>query len=106
MLENIPIYYYNGAVTIMFLIIFVSMFWLSIYAVHRRKIHSFSRKGSFLPNLSVIIPAYNEEKNISNVLRSVFKTDYPKNKMELIASQNIKEALSLKTGDTLEVESL
>jgi len=30
--------------------------------------------------------------------------DYPENKMELIASQNIKEALSLKTGDILEVE--
>jgi CTP-dependent riboflavin kinase len=32
--------------------------------------------------------------------------NYPKNKMELIASQNIKETLSLKTGDTLEVEIL
>ncbi len=84
MLENIPIYYYNGIVTVMFLIVFVSMFWLSIYAVYRRRIHTFSRKASFLPNLSVIIPAYNEEKNISNVLRSIFKTDYPKNKMEVI----------------------
>jgi riboflavin kinase len=31
---------------------------------------------------------------------------YPENKMELIASQNIKEALSLKTGDYLEIEIL
>ena len=31
---------------------------------------------------------------------------YPKNKMELIASQNIKTALSVKTGDDLEVEIL
>jgi CTP-dependent riboflavin kinase len=30
--------------------------------------------------------------------------DYPENKMELIASQNIKKALSAKTGDDLEVE--
>jgi CTP-dependent riboflavin kinase len=30
--------------------------------------------------------------------------DYPENKMELIAPQNIKEALSLKSGDVLEVE--
>jgi CTP-dependent riboflavin kinase len=30
--------------------------------------------------------------------------DYPENKMELIASQNIKEALSVKGGDVLEVE--
>jgi CTP-dependent riboflavin kinase len=32
--------------------------------------------------------------------------DYPENKMELIASQKIKEALSLMTGDILEVEIL
>jgi len=31
---------------------------------------------------------------------------YPQNKMELIASQNIKEALSLNAGDILEVEIL
>jgi riboflavin kinase, archaea type len=32
--------------------------------------------------------------------------DYPENKMELIASRNIKEVLSLKGGDVLEVEIL
>ena len=32
--------------------------------------------------------------------------EYPENKMELIASQNIKKALSVKTGDYLEVEVL
>jgi len=31
---------------------------------------------------------------------------YPENKMELIASENIKKTLSLKTGDDLEVETL
>ena len=31
---------------------------------------------------------------------------YPENKMELIASQNIKKALSVKAGDDLEVEIL
>ncbi len=32
--------------------------------------------------------------------------NYPKNKMELIAPMNIKEALSVNTGDILEVEVL
>lgn len=32
--------------------------------------------------------------------------DYPENKMELIASQNIKEVLSVTGGDVLEVEIL
>jgi len=32
--------------------------------------------------------------------------NYPENKMELIASQNIKEVLSVREGDVLEVEIL
>lgn len=32
--------------------------------------------------------------------------DYPENKMELIASRNIKEVLSVREGDVLEVEIL
>jgi len=32
--------------------------------------------------------------------------DYPENKMELIASENIKKVLSVKAGDVLEVEIL
>ena len=32
--------------------------------------------------------------------------DYPENKMELIASQNIKKVFSVKAGDDLEVEIL
>ncbi len=32
--------------------------------------------------------------------------DYPENKMELIASQNIKEAFSVKEGDVLGAETL
>jgi CTP-dependent riboflavin kinase len=34
----------------------------------------------------------------------VWVEDYPENKMELIASQNIKEVLSVKGGDVLKVE--
>ena len=32
--------------------------------------------------------------------------NYPKNKMELVTSENVKEALSVRTGDDLEVEVL
>jgi len=32
--------------------------------------------------------------------------NYPKNKMELVTSENVKEALSVRTGDYLEVEVL
>ena len=38
----------------------------------------------FEPNVSVVVPAYNEEKNIENCLDSIFNQDYPENKMEII----------------------
>ena len=37
-----------------------------------------------LPKVSIIIPAYNEEKNIEDVLRSATNLDYPKEKLEII----------------------
>lgn len=37
-----------------------------------------------LPSVSIIIPAYNEEKNISKVLDSVLSLDYPKEKLQII----------------------
>lgn len=37
-----------------------------------------------LPFISVIVPARNEEKNIAECIRSIIKSDYPKNKFELI----------------------
>ena len=45
----------------------------------------FSRKyRDFEPKISIVIPAYNEEKNIGECLKSVYNSDYPKNKIELI----------------------
>ncbi len=38
----------------------------------------------FEPKISLIIPAYNEEKVIGNVLRTIKESEYPKKKMEII----------------------
>ena len=37
-----------------------------------------------LPKVSVIIPAYNEEKSIETTIKSILKTDYPKSKFQVI----------------------
>lgn len=37
-----------------------------------------------LPSISIVIPTYNEEKNIDRCLRSIFNQDYPLNKLEVI----------------------
>jgi len=41
-------------------------------------------KKLFVPSISVVIPCFNEEKNISKCLSAIFGSDYPKNKMEII----------------------
>ncbi|MCE5258717.1 MAG: glycosyltransferase [Chloroflexi bacterium] len=41
-----------------------------------------------LPFISVIIPAYNEEKYIEECLHSVFSLDYPRDKYEVIVVNN------------------
>lgn len=37
-----------------------------------------------LPTISVVIPTYNEERNIGNCLESIFKQNYPKQNLEII----------------------
>ncbi|MCD6233230.1 glycosyltransferase family 2 protein [bacterium] len=43
-----------------------------------------SKKIKNFPLVSLIIPCYNEAKNIERVLRSLLNLDYPKNKLEII----------------------
>lgn len=38
----------------------------------------------FRPQVSVIIPVFNEEKNISKTIDSIIQTNYPKDKLEII----------------------
>jgi len=49
------------------------------------KPYSYSSVNStFAPSVSLLIPAYNEEKNISIKLDNCLKMEYPKNKLEIV----------------------
>ncbi|MDP7506625.1 MAG: glycosyltransferase [Candidatus Woesearchaeota archaeon] len=43
-----------------------------------------SPKCKRLPRVSVIVPAYNEEKTIARTIKSLLNLDYPKDKLEII----------------------
>lgn len=56
-----------------------------------------SKQARRLPKVSILIPAHNEAANIGKTLRSVFRLDYPKEKLEVIVVDNAS------TDDTAEI---
>jgi cellulose synthase/poly-beta-1,6-N-acetylglucosamine synthase-like glycosyltransferase len=68
--------------SILFSILFIFLIFILSVIVASRFI---KRKNiTFEPKVSIVIPAYNEEKNIENCIHSVFDSDYPKKKIEII----------------------
>lgn len=54
------------------------------------------KKGKITPYVSLVIPAYNEEKNIGAKLNEISNLDYPKEKMEVVV---VSDASSDKTDE-------
>lgn len=67
---------------IFFLLVFSFLFF--IFTVWFFSLFVKKENYQYEPNVSILIPAYNEEKNIGHCLESVNKSDYPKEKMEII----------------------
>ncbi len=59
-----------------FLVLIFLIFIVSIFFNRKKRV--------FEPKVSIVIPAYNEEKNIDSCLKSIFNSNYPKNKLEVI----------------------
>ena len=55
----------------------------SIYYYNNIKVES-----NFQPNVSIVISARNEEKNIGNLIDLLLKQDYPKNKIEILVAND------------------
>lgn len=59
-----------------FIILYCSVLWFSVFFVHRNSIFDNPRPSRF-PSLTVLVPAYNEARNIAKCLDSVLAIDYP-----------------------------
>lgn len=57
------------------------------------------RKGGVFPRVSLVIPAYNEEKLVLRCLQSIKKLDFPKSRLEVIT---IDDGSSDKTAELIE----
>ena len=59
--------------------------FLSLFVNHKIK------KGEIEPNVTVLITAYNEEKNIVEKLENTLSLDYPKEKLEIVVASDGSE---------------
>lgn len=71
-----------------YIIVFFSLFsvciFLLLFFVHRNDYDKKLPKPKSIPKVSIVIPAYNEEKHIVECLNCVMAIDYPKDKVEII----------------------
>ncbi len=69
-------------IVVYFLSFFFVVFWLITLITEPEK--SKPKKLKKFPNVTIGIPAYNEEDNIQETLQSAINLDYPKDKLEII----------------------
>ncbi len=70
---------------ISFVMLYVTVFFVLLTFIHKNKIKKPRRNTrNELPFISILLPAYNEEKYIRKCVLSVLSADYPKNRLELI----------------------
>src|SRR3989338_8147396 len=62
--------------------LFFAIFWFLV--VMDKESKTKTGKLKMYPSVSILVPAYNEEKNIIPALASLINIDYPKNKLEII----------------------
>lgn len=64
-----------------FLTLFIALFWIQVYLFRSR--HSFCPNDKYY-DVTIIVPAYNEECCIKETLDSLLNLDYPKDKLNII----------------------
>ncbi len=76
---------YYILILLLFFIYFIRTIYFKIGS--NKQIESITKENSFeeLPFVSIIVPARNEENNISNCINSIVNSSYPKEKYEIIA---------------------
>ncbi len=62
--------------------LFFAVFWLLVLL--DKEPRASKKKLKEYPLVSIVIPAYNEEKNVASTLKSLTQLEYPKNKLEII----------------------
>ncbi|MBI5051531.1 glycosyltransferase family 2 protein [Candidatus Micrarchaeota archaeon] len=67
-----------------FIALYVTVFFLLLFVRYRKTVPVEPEATDWTPKLSVVIPAYNEERNLRRCIDSVLNADYPREKLEII----------------------
>ncbi len=73
-----------------FAVIYTSVFWLLILLEHRHEVRYDPRPKRF-PSITIIIPAYNEEKTIEKSIKSALELEYPGKKDVIVVDDGSKD---------------
>jgi len=77
--------------------LFIAMVYFIKFIENKDKLFKKNRVlNKKLPRISVVIPAWNEEENIANTIKSIKNQNYPKEKMEIIV---VNDGSTDKTGE-------
>jgi poly-beta-1,6-N-acetyl-D-glucosamine synthase len=85
-------------------LIATSFFVLSFFANRGKK--ELLYKDDELPSVSIMIPAFNEEKSVARTLDSILKVDYPKDKLEILFVDDGSSDGTLKEAKKYEVKGV
>lgn len=70
---------------ISFTTLYLSLVWLNVLYIEKNEIRrKRQEQPKYFPIISILIPAYNEGKNIKKTINSILKVNYPKDKIEII----------------------
>jgi len=70
---------------VMAVVVITSMVWrLALWAMYRPS-HALAANDPTLPDLTVVIPAFNEGATVEACIRSVLRSDYPSGRVRIIA---------------------
>jgi len=75
-----PVMFFGGVLYFLLFLFLLMIFVVVVISLFSKK----SLPKGFEPKISIIVPAYNEEKNIGACIASLKKLTYPKNKLETI----------------------
>ena len=67
-----------------YIFVFLGVMWILVMLQNRGRMSERPPAVSRLPAVSIIMPAYNEEGNIAESIRSMLSLDYPRKLLDII----------------------